>query len=91
MVAITKRSNFVIPRISPFIIADFLITIPLVYFFLIRKKEISNKTTITVAFLGLAIASVILPKENQEVLVRIRMLLLPLVEFFFNRVYTHKR
>lgn len=76
------KSSFFIPRISPFIIADFLITIPLVYFFLIRKKEISNKTTITVAFLGLAIVSVILPKENQEVLVQIRLVLLPLVEFF---------
>ncbi|MCF2876263.1 MULTISPECIES: hypothetical protein [unclassified Tenacibaculum] len=81
LVAVVK-SSFFIPRISPFVIVDFLITIPLVYFFLIRKKEISNKTTITVAFLGLAIASIILPKENQEIIGQIRMILLPLVEVF---------
>lgn len=81
LIAVVK-SSFFIPRISPFIIADFLITIPLIYFLLIRKKKITNKTTITVAFLGLAIASVILPKEDQEIITQIRIMLLPLVEFF---------
>ncbi|WP_299123751.1 hypothetical protein [uncultured Tenacibaculum sp.] len=81
LIAVIK-SSFFMPRISPFVIVDFLITIPLVYFFLIRKKEISNKTTITVAFLGLAIVSIILPKENQEIIGKIRMILLPLVEVF---------
>ncbi len=81
LVAVVK-SSFFIPTLSPFVIIDFLITIPLVYFFLIRKKKLTNKTTITVAFLGLAIASVILPKENQWLLSQVKVYLLPLVELF---------
>lgn len=81
LIAVVK-SSFFIPKLSPFVIVDFLITIPLVYFFLIRKREITNKTVITVAFLGLAIASVVLPKENQWLLSQIKVYLLPLVELF---------
>ncbi len=81
LVAVVK-SSFFIPKLSPFIIIDFIITIPLIYFFLIRKKKTTNKTVITVAFLGLAITSVILPKENQSLLAQIKVYLLPLVELF---------
>ncbi|MGB1042827.1 MAG: hypothetical protein ACPGU6_05495 [Tenacibaculum sp.] len=81
LVAVVK-SSFFIPKLSPYIIVDFLITIPLVYFFLIRKRKITNKTTISVALLGLAIASFILPKEEQWLLTQIKTFLLPLLEMF---------
>ena len=77
---ITVKSSFFVPKLSVYIIADFLITIPLIYFLLVRKSVVSNKTIITVVFLGLVIASIILPKENQELISKIKMLLIPIAE-----------
>ncbi|RBW59420.1 hypothetical protein DS884_06685 [Tenacibaculum sp. E3R01] len=74
------KSSFFTPNLSPFVIIDFLITIPLVHFFLIRKKEISKKSIITVLILGFVISNYILPKENLEVLSRIQVVLIPLLE-----------
>lgn len=76
------KSSFFVPQIANFVIVDFVLVIPLVYFLLIRNREISNKTAFSVAFLGLAIASFVLPKDNQEFLSKLRVFLLPLVELF---------
>lgn len=74
------KSSFFTPNLSPFVLIDLLITIPLVYFFLIRKKEISKKSIITLLILGFVISNYILPKENLEVLSRIQVILIPLLE-----------
>lgn len=77
---ILVKSSFFIPKISSFVIIDFLITIPLVYFLLIRKKSISNKTVFSVFMLGVLIASFTLPKENQQLLNTVKTFLIPIVE-----------
>lgn len=66
LVTITKRSNLV-SEISIFVLIDLLITVPFVYYLLIRSKDISNKTIIIVALLGFFIACSILPKENLKI------------------------
>lgn len=74
------KSSFFIPKISTFVIVDFLITIPLTYFLLIRRKEISKKTVFSVFMVGVLVASFILPKENQRLLTAIKTFLIPLIE-----------
>lgn len=79
---VLMKSSFFIPKLSSYILIDLLITIPLVYYLLVRKKRIANKTVITVAFLGLAVASIFLPEENQGLVSQLRMFLVSLVEIF---------
>lgn len=74
------KSSFFMPQIPSYVIIDFLITIPLVYFLLIRKKDISKKTVFTIFIVGVFVASLILPKENQQLLETIKVYLLPIVE-----------
>ncbi|CAL2104443.1 conserved membrane protein of unknown function [Tenacibaculum sp. 190130A14a] len=74
------KSSFFIPKITPFIIVDFLITIPIVYFLLIRKKAVSKITVFTVFMVGLVTASFILPKEQQQLLTTIKTFLIPVIE-----------
>lgn len=74
------KSSFFIPETSSFVVIDFLVTIPLVYFLLIRKKAISNKTVFSVMMIGLLVASLVLPKDNQVFLGTIKVFLVPIVE-----------
>ncbi|WP_299109420.1 hypothetical protein [uncultured Tenacibaculum sp.] len=74
------KSSFFIPEISSFVVIDFLITIPLVYFLLIRKKAISNKTVFSAIMIGVVVASLVLPKDNQQLLSTIKVFLIPIVE-----------
>lgn len=74
------KSSFFVSKLTPFVLVDFMLTIPLVYFLLIRKREISNTSVFSVAAIGLLIASFILPKEDQVIVRQIRMLVLPVVE-----------
>lgn len=59
---------------------DFLITIPFVYFFLIRKTKIPKLTTYLFFFAGFLIASITLPTENQYYLSLAKKWLLPVLE-----------
>ena len=59
---------------------DLLLSIPAIYYFLIRKKKIPKTTVVPVFILGLVVASFIIPKENQYLLQLAKTWLLPLVE-----------
>ncbi len=62
------------------ITADLLLTVPLVYFLLIRKTEIPKTTVIPIVIIGLLIGSFFLPKESQYYLNFFKTWILPLVE-----------
>lgn len=59
---------------------DLVLTLPLVYFFLIRKKNISKFTVVPVFVLGIVIASLIIPTSDQQALSLVKSWVLPLVE-----------
>ncbi|MBI1184050.1 hypothetical protein GC194_07255 [bacterium] len=61
---------------------DLLITVPLVYFLLIRKSKIPKTTLIPVMLLGLAIGSYFLPADQQTYLNWFKMWAIPFVELF---------
>lgn len=63
------------------ITADLLLTVPLVYFLLIRKSEIPKTTVIPVMVIGLLIGSYFLPNENQTYLELFKSWALPVIEF----------
>jgi len=67
-------------QLSTAVTIDFVLTIPLVYFFLIRKHSIPKITMLPVFVLGTVIASFILPKDQQEYLTLAKNWLLPVVE-----------
>lgn len=60
--------------------ADLLLTVPLVYYLLIRKSQIPKTTVIPVMVLGLVIGSYFLPKESQTYLDLFRNWALPIIE-----------
>ncbi len=59
---------------------DLVFTIPIIYFFLIRKTTIDNKTVVPFFILGIVIASFIIPTENQGLLSTIKTWIVPIVE-----------
>lgn len=62
------------------ITADLLLTVPLVYFLLIRKSEIPNISVVPVMITGLLIGSYFLPKESQTCLSIFKTWALPVIE-----------
>ncbi|WMN11856.1 hypothetical protein QYS49_39780 [Marivirga salinae] len=62
------------------ITADLLLTVPLVYFLLIRKTEIPKTTVIPIMIIGLLIGSYFLPNESQYYLNFFKNWILPIVE-----------
>ncbi|WP_299836749.1 hypothetical protein [uncultured Tenacibaculum sp.] len=66
--------------LAPYIIIDFLFTIPFVYFLLIRKKEIHKITVLSVFVLGVLLSSLLIPEENQGILLPIKSYLVPILE-----------
>ena len=69
-------------RLSPLITIDVLLTIPLIYFLLIRKTNIPKLTVIPVTIAGIILASYIIPEENQRLLSLFKTWVLPIVELF---------
>ncbi len=59
---------------------DLLITIPFVYFLLIRKKDIPKFTVFTMFIVGLITASLILPTSQRSLLDWVMTYILPIVE-----------
>ncbi len=59
---------------------DLLFTAPIIYFFLIKKKNIPKITMVPFFVLGLVVASNIIPKEHQSLLSWIKTWIFPLVE-----------
>lgn len=62
------------------ITADLLLTVPLVYFLLIRKTEIPKTTVIPMILIGLLIGTYLLPKESQNYLTLFKTWALPVIE-----------
>ena len=62
------------------ITADLLLTIPFIYFLLIRKSAIPNTTVVPVMFIGLLLGTYYLPKESQSYLVLFKTWALPFIE-----------
>lgn len=62
------------------ITVDLLLTVPLVYFLLIRKTQIPKTTVVPVMVLGLLIGSYFLPKESQTYLDLFKNWALPIIE-----------
>lgn len=61
---------------------DLLLTVPLIYFLLIRKTEIPKTTVVPVMVAGLAIGSYFLPQDGQTYLTFFKNWILPFIEFF---------
>ncbi|GAB4253336.1 MAG: hypothetical protein Tsb0034_31650 [Ekhidna sp.] len=59
---------------------DLLISTPLIYFLIIRKRAISNLTLVPVFVLGVITATLILPKAEQHYLSLVKTWFLPLLE-----------
>jgi len=59
---------------------DLLLTVPLVYFLMIRKTDIPKTTVVPVMIVGLLIGTYCLPKDNQTYLKLFRTWVLPLIE-----------
>ena len=66
--------------LSTAVTIDFLITIPLVYFLIIRKRAIPKITVLTSFILGIIILSFLLPEEHQSLLSLVKTYFLPLLE-----------
>lgn len=67
-------------ELSSAITLDFLLTIPIVYFLLIRKTSINKLSVLSVAILGLIAAGFILPENQQNLLQNIRPIAIPMIE-----------
>lgn len=59
---------------------DLLVTVPIVYFLLIRKSTIPKTTVVPFVILGLVLGTSFLPKENQAYLELFRLWALPVLE-----------
>jgi len=82
MIFIAKSSSF---RLHPESMAigvtfDLLLTVPFVYFLLIRKTTIPKTTIVPFLIFGVLICSIILPSENQYYLNLFKTWVLPIVE-----------
>jgi len=60
--------------------ADLVLTIPLIYFLLIRKTDIPNITVVPVMVIGVITGTVLIPAENQQYLEMFKSYVLPLIE-----------
>ncbi|MBT8244869.1 MAG: hypothetical protein HKP48_00660 [Winogradskyella sp.] len=68
--------------LSPIITIDVLLTIPLLYFLLIRKTSIPKITVIPITILGVLLATYIIPEDNQSLLSLFKNWALPGIELF---------
>lgn len=62
------------------ITADLLITVPVIYFLLIRKTSIPNTTIVPILLLGLAIGTFFLPSTSQSYLNLFKTWAMPVIE-----------
>lgn len=82
MILIAKSSLFQMnpDNLAIGITIDLLLTVPLVYFLLIRKTNIPITTIVPFLIFGIIICSIILPSENQYYLNLFKTWVLPTVE-----------
>jgi len=80
---VLMQSNFFIAQpnlMSKAITIDLLLVVPLVYFFIIRKRNIPNITAVSMFVLGMIVLSYFLPKEHQQWLELAKTYLVPVLE-----------
>lgn len=82
MVLITKLPVFYTnpSSLSTGITFDLLVTVPLLYFLLIRKTNIPKTTVVPFLIIGIIVCSLILPTENQYHLNLFKTWVLPIIE-----------
>ncbi len=68
------------PSFAFALVADLLLTVPLVYFLLIRKTKIPYTTVVPMMVLGLLIGTQVLPAESQTYLNSFKSYFLPVIE-----------
>ena len=92
---ITSSSKFTANNLllSNAILADLLITAPLIYFLAIRKSNVSNLTVSRVFIAGLLMAGLIIPSHSNPILQIIKTWISPVIEGFvifviFKKFYT---
>ena len=93
IVLFLAQSSFVpelTPEIATALTFDLVVTVPVVYFFLIRKKEIPKITIVPFFIAGLVISSIVLPSDNREFLNFVKLWFLPVVELTVLTVITVK-
>jgi hypothetical protein len=97
LILISTLSSVALDNTLAFAItADLLITVPVVYFLLIRKTSIPNTTTIPILILGLAIGSFFLPDSSQSYLNLFKTFAMPVIEiavvsFIIAKVYSIRK
>ena len=62
------------------ITVDLVLTLPIVYFLLIRKKEMPKFTVASVFIAGIVLAGLIIPTEHQAFLVLVKTWAVPIIE-----------
>ena len=83
-------------ELSVGITLDFIITLPVVFYLLIRKKNIPWIAVTPVATAGIILAGLVLPKDHQQLLVQVRAIAFSLLElmviaFLVNKTIKTKR
>lgn len=83
LVLLSQTSSFQTApsELSIGILLDLIITIPLVYYLLIRKTKIPRFTIIYPFLIGIVVAGFILPREHQSLLSTIKYFAIPVIEF----------
>ena len=84
LIALTNSSYFLLyaKELSVAITLDLIVTLPVVYFLLIRKKKTPNFTVLSIFILGVLIAGFILPEEHQSFLELVKTIGVPIAELF---------
>lgn len=82
LVLLAKTSFFLSnpQALSSAITLDFALTIPLFYFFIIRKKDIPKITIASVFVVGILLANEVIPASHQFLLQQIKTFAFPIVE-----------
>lgn len=82
LVALVNSSWFALQpeQLSYGITFDLLVTIPFIYFLIIRKKDIPKMSVVSVFIVCLIIASFLIPQEHQSLLSAIKAYGLPVAE-----------
>jgi len=80
VLAVTTIFNSETSRFGTYITIDVLLTIPLIYFLLIRKTNIPKITVIPVLIFGVVLASYTIPQEQQTYLSLFKIYGLPIIE-----------
>ncbi len=69
-----------ISSLAPYLIIDFLFTVPLIYYFLIRKKDINKFTVITLTVIGFFLSDYLIPVQHQGMFNSIKIVAVPILE-----------